>query len=212
MYYCKIRIGIKEILLFWRIKQYMSLIKDISKCEYMMLSGFDINNLVRNNRLVINPFDEEAVRENGVDFKLADEIAHHKIFEKEFVLDPSSESDINNSYKISKGVTTFIIRANEQVLLSTLEYIEVPDDIAGFVELRSTWARHGLSVPPTIIDAGFKGNITLEVINNAPYDIMLKPKTNFAHIVFNKLNNKTSIPYNGTYSGQRGIKLPKPIK
>lgn len=190
---------------------YIILLKTKLKCECMMLSGFDIDNLVKTNRLVINPFDADAVRENGVDFRLADEIAHHKTFENGFILDPSNESHIRDSYEILKGETTFIIKASEQVLLSTLEFVEVPDDIAGFVELRSTWARHGLSIPPTIIDAGFKGNITLEVINNAPYDIMLKAGTHFAHIVFNKLNNKTSIPYNGTYSGQRGIKLPKPI-
>ncbi len=182
-----------------------------TKGKNIMLSGFDINNLVKSGRLIITPFDEEAVRENGIDLKLADEIAHHKIFSDVFILDPSNDSHIKNSYVISKGEKILIITAHEQILLSTLEYIKIPDDIAGFVELRSTWARHGLSIPPTIIDAGFEGNITLEVVNNAPYNIMLKSGTPFAHVVFNKLNNKVSTPYNGTYSGQRGIRLPKPI-
>lgn len=177
-----------------------------------MLSGFDIRNLVDTERLIIMPFDNSMVRENGIDFKLADEIAHHKTFDNGFVLDPSDESHIKNSYEVSKSIDSLVIKAHEQVLLSTLEYIKVPDDVAGFVELRSTWARHGLSLPPTIIDAGFEGNITLEVMNNAPYDIMLKPSTPFAHIIFNKLSNRADVPYNGTYSGQRGVRLPKPIK
>ena len=68
-----------------------------------------------------------------------------------------------------------VIGAKEQVLLSTLEHVTLPDDLVGMVELRSTWARHGLSMPPTIIDAGFSGTVTLEVINNAPYKIGIKP-------------------------------------
>ncbi|MEM3296699.1 MAG: hypothetical protein QXG73_01335, partial [Candidatus Micrarchaeaceae archaeon] len=82
----------------------------------------------------------------------------------------------------------------------------------GFVELRSTWARHGLSMPPTIIDAGFSGNVTLEVFNNAPYGILLKPKTRFAHIIFAATMNKVKNTYKGKYLGQRGIRLPKTIK
>ncbi len=105
-----------------------------------------------------------------------------------------------------------VIASKEQVLLSTLEYIEVPDDVAGFVELRSTWARHGLSMPPTIIDAGFKGTITLEVINNAPYAIKLRPGQRFAHVIFVKLQNKAGNTYSGFYKGQRGVKLPQVIK
>ena len=83
---------------------------------------------------------------------------------------------------MEKNSRRLIIKANEQVLFSTIEYIELPDDIMGFVEVRSTWARHGISLPPTIIDAGFKGTVTLEAINNAPYAIALKPKQRFAHL------------------------------
>jgi dCTP deaminase len=178
----------------------------------MMLSGFDIEHLVKTGRLSVRPFSKGSVRENGIDFRLANEIARHPLFKEGFVLDPSNPAHISSSYKIEKGKGRMVIRAHEQVLLSTLEFIEVPDDIAGFVELRSTWARHGLSMPPTIIDAGFAGNITLEVVNNAPYDIALKSRIPFAHIVFNKLNNKASDPYKGTYYGQKGIRLPKPIR
>ena len=67
-------------------------------------------------------------------------------------------------------------------------------------------------MPPTIIDAGFKGTITLEVINNAPYAIKLRPKQRFAHVIFVKLQNRTGNTYSGFYKGQRGIKLPQVIK
>ena len=140
----------------------------------MILSDYDINGMIKMKRLVIKPFYNDMVRENGIDMRLAAEIAHHKDMGSDFVMDPmSSNEDIGKCFDIKKNAKEMVIGSKEQVLLTTSEYIEVPDDVAGFVELRSTWARHGLSMPPTIIDAGFKGTITLEVINNAPYAIKL---------------------------------------
>ena len=178
----------------------------------MILSDFDLLNFINSKRLKIEPFTADIVRENGIDFRLADEIAHHKKLEDGFVMDPSDEKMIERSYDIQKGLDKLIINPHEQVLLSTIEYVEIPDDIVGIVELRSTWARHGLSMPPTIIDAGFKGTVTLEVINNAPNGIFLRPETRFAHIVFIKTTSRVEKSYaTGSYSGQRGIKLPKAI-
>lgn len=179
----------------------------------MILSDYDINGMIKMKRLVIKPFYNDTVRENGIDMRLAPEIAHHKDMGPDFIMDPSSsDEDIKECFKLKRNAKELIIGSKEQVLLSTHEYIEVPDDVAGFVELRSTWARHGLSMPPTIIDAGFKGTITLEVINNAPYAIRLKPKQRFAHVIFVKLQNKTANAYSGFYKSQRGIKLPQVIK
>jgi dCTP deaminase len=85
----------------------------------------------------------------------------------------------------------------------------MPDNLMGFVELRSSWARHGLSMPPTIIDAGFKGDITLEVINHSTHNIALKPGVRFAHIIFAATMNRVKNTYSGKYLGQRGIRTPK---
>ena len=175
----------------------------------MILSDYDLINAIRHKRIVIRPFMKETIRENGVDFRLDDQIARHKKHAGKFVLDPSNAKHVKETYSVAKGQRKLILEPHEQVLLSTYEYMEMPDDVMGFVELRSTWARHGISMPPTIIDAGFKGNVTLEVINNAPYSIALSPMQRFAHIIFVKTNNKVESAYLGSYMGQRGVRLPK---
>ncbi|MGC8568351.1 MAG: dCTP deaminase [Candidatus Micrarchaeia archaeon] len=177
----------------------------------MILSDFDIMNMVKSGRMSIKPFAKDIIRENGADFRLANEIARHVAPEKDFVLDPTDKKAVENSYKIEKNKKELIINSHEQVLLSTYETISMPDDVAGFVELRSTWARHGLSMPPTVIDAGFKGTVTLEVFNNAPYGIKLKPGLGFAHIIFIKTSSKVASAYSGIYQNQNGIHLPKVI-
>jgi dCTP deaminase len=178
----------------------------------MILSDFDLSSAIKGRRLIIEPFEQELVRENGIDLRLDDEVARHVVGDKDFVMDPSNEEHIKKSYKLEKKVTEIILDPKEQVLLTTYEQMEVPDDLMGFVELRSTWARHGLSMPPTIIDAGFVGNITLEVINNSPYKIKLRPMQRFAHIIFAKTSSRVNNVYSGQYKGQKGVRLPKVLK
>ncbi len=178
----------------------------------MILSDFDLLSVIRAKRLIIKPFDRELVRENGVDLRLDSEIGRHIVHNGDFVMDPFNKDHITSSFKIEKGKKEMVLGPKEQVLMSTVEYIELPDDLMGFVELRSTWARHGLSVPPTIIDAGFFGNITLEVINNCPYKIKLRHMQRFAHVIFAKTSNRVENVYSGKYKGQKGIKLPKVLQ
>lgn len=82
------------------------------------------------------------------------------------------------------------------------ERISMPDDLMAFVELRSTWARKGLLIPPTIIDAGFIGDITLEIVSFSELTVPYGQR--FAHIVFAKMTSP-SRPYRGKYHEQRGI-------
>ena len=176
----------------------------------MILSDFDLRNYISSKRLVVKPFEDELVRENGLDLRLGNEIGiHNPELTEDFVLDPSNEEHLRKEYTVTKDLDNLVIPARSQVLLTTNEFLEMPDNLMGFVELRSSWARHGLSMPPTIIDAGFKGDITLEVINHTRHGISLKPKSRFAHIIFAVTMNKVSKTYLGSYSGQRGVRTPK---
>jgi dCTP deaminase len=88
----------------------------------------------------------------------------------------------------------------------------MPDYLMAFVGLRSTWARHHISMSGlTVIDAGFCGSIVLE-INRGMYgfdgnllpDLPVPYGERFAHIIFARTSNPC-VPYAGKYQGQRGI-------
>ncbi|MFZ1074826.1 MAG: dCTP deaminase [Minisyncoccia bacterium] len=84
----------------------------------------------------------------------------------------------------------------------TKEHIWMPNDLCAFVQLRSTWARKGFMIPPTVIDAGFSGMITLEIASFA--DQRLPIGERFAHVIFCKLCSPSE-PYDGKYQHQQGI-------
>ncbi len=176
-----------------------------------MLSDLDLRNLISAKRLVVTPFEKEMIRENGIDMTLSNGVGRHKKMPDDFVMDPYDEKAIASAFEIGRAAGRVVIGAHEHVLLSINEYLELPDDLMALVELRSTLARHGLSMPPTYVDAGYKGTIVLEVVNNAPYKISLKVSERFAHMIFIKTLNRVIRPYTGGYQGQRGVNLPKKL-
>ena len=173
----------------------------------MILSDFDLRNYIKSGRLKIVPFDESIIRENGLDLRLGNTIARLKRTSKILDVEKTYEANIEDFYEVEEG-SEFIIYPNERVLLHTLEYIKLPPELMGFVNLRSTYARLGMALPPTIIDGGFEGQLTIELIGGS-FPVKLYAGKRFIHVVFAKLTSPVEKPYQGIYQGQRGVTLPK---
>ncbi|RLI05451.1 dCTP deaminase [Candidatus Bathyarchaeota archaeon] len=172
----------------------------------MILSDVELKKYIQKKRLKINPLKKDTIRENGVDLHLGNRIARLK--QKRKVMDTKNERlKPEEFYKIESG-EEFTLRPYEKVLVYTLEYLELPPDLMGFVELRSTYARCGLTLPPTVVDGGFKGNLTLGITGSA-FPVKLYAGERFVHLVFARLTSPVKKPYSGKYQRQSGLTLPK---
>lgn len=167
----------------------------------MILSNSDIRDYIKRKRLIIKPLSKDTIRENGIDLRISREIAHFKRTKK--IYDVRDKATKPNDFYKKEKADSFIIHPHERILVSTLETVGLEDDLMGFVNLRSTYARMGLMIPPTIIDAGFKGQLTLEVMGG-PFPVKVYAGDRFCHAVLAKLTSK-SIRYRGTYQGQKGV-------
>jgi len=58
------------------------------------------------------------------------------------------------------------LKPGDFTLASTVERFEMPEDLVGMVHDKSTWARRGLSLFNTVIEPGWHGWLTLELVNN----------------------------------------------
>ena len=175
----------------------------------MILAKREIIELINKGNLKIEPFNEEIVRENGLDLRIGEEYATYSF--QNHIIDPYSidSSDFLFSRVLAKD-GRIVIPPRNFVLLVTKEKIKMPKDVVGLCNLRSTLARYGLSVPPTVIDAGFEGNVVIEVVNNSQNYVILKPNTRFLHVILIKLTSESQ--YKGKYQGQTGLTLPKSLK
>ena len=96
---------------------------------------------------------------------------------------------------------------NTAILARTNEYITMPDDITGIVLGKSTYARCGLFCNTTPLEAGWEGEVTLELRNLESHPIRLYINEGIAQILFFRGELPTHT-YNGSYQGQRGVTLP----
>ncbi len=168
----------------------------------MILSDRTIKELIEKGKLKVEPFEKELIQCSSLDLRLGYQIARYKVRNYLDVKKPNWEID----YEEINEENGFYIQPKEFVLATTLEYIELPPDLTAFVEGRSSLGRLGLFIENAgWVDAGFKGQLTLELFNANSYPIKLYPKMRICQLVFAKLDQPPQRPYSGKYQGQRGV-------
>ena len=102
-------------------------------------------------------------------------------------------------------VESFVLYPQKFVLASTNELIKIPDHMCGVVHGRSSVGRLGIQVQNAgFIDAGFVGQITLELVNQSNAPVLLKPNMRICQLVMHNLHGQSKRPYRGKYQGQVG--------
>lgn len=96
------------------------------------------------------------------------------------------------SYTVSEG-TRF-------TLASAIEEFDMPDSLLGIVHDKSSWARKGLSVFNTVIEPGWKGFLTLELVFHGNEPVIIPYGSGIAQVIFHSLENPSA--YKGKYQNQ----------
>lgn len=103
-----------------------------------------------------------------------------------------------------------IIHPGEFILGTSLETVNVPDDMVARVEGRSSYGRLGIVVHATagFVDPGFEGQITLEMQNLGNAPVKVYPEDRICQIVFETMTSPAEVPYgekrDAKYMNQQG--------
>lgn len=178
----------------------------------MILSDRDIKVALSTGRVKITPAVDFTTQLGScsVDLRLGNvfRVFNHT---KTPYLDPQNPNtlkDVTSEVEIKPG-ESFTLHPNEFCLAMTMEYVEMPDDLAGRLEGRSSIGRMGVIVHSTAatIDSGFRGNITLELANMGMIPVMLYPGMRICSISFETLSSASEVPYykkvKAKYAGQQ---------
>lgn len=92
------------------------------------------------------------------------------------------------------------------VLASAIEEFNMPPDLVGIVHDKSTWARKGLSVFNTVIEPGFHGGLTLELVYHGEGELVIPAGSGIAQVVFHQ--TLAEAHYNGKYQFQGTDPVP----
>ena len=184
----------------------------------MRLSDGDIEAALESGHIKLTPQpSESAISGISVDLRLA---KGFRVFSNNSVpfLDLSGEREqlnkdidrVMGKEIIIEGDDAFFIHPGELVLGSTLESVEIPGDLVGWLDGRSSLARLGLMVHVTAgrIDPGWKGQVVLEFYNLGKMPLALKPEMIICALSFETLSNPANRPYcsreNAKYKNQQG--------
>ncbi|AVO23121.1 deoxycytidine deaminase [Xanthomonas phage RiverRider] len=88
-------------------------------------------------------------------------------------------------------------------LASAIEEFQMPDDLVGIVHDKSTWARRGLSVFNTVIEPGWHGFLTLELVYHGQEELIIPAGSGIAQVVFHE--TAVASAYNGKYQNQEDM-------
>lgn len=167
---------------------------------------------------MITPFEPQAVREGvvsyglssmGYDFRLGNEFAFVR---PGVVGSPKNKDAFESSYRriIRDGV--LVLHPHSYTLAQSLEYFEIPDDVLGIVYGKSTYARLGVMLNMTPIEPGWKGHMTLSIVNHSGTPVELFTGEGIGQIVFYQADEVPLVTYatkQGKYQDARGIQTAR---
>lgn len=169
-----------------------------------VMVDWQIKKAIRKHQIQIDPFNIQHINPNSIDVKLGSVFLSYG--DSSEVLDPYDSSSIISNLE---EVTREWINPGEFLLASTLETISLPDNIVASIEGKSSIARLGVELHQTggWIDAGFCGQVTLEMCNVNTRPVRIYPGMLVGQLVFYKTKH-AAIPYgmkaSSKYQGQTG--------
>lgn len=182
----------------------------------MILSDTSIRNYIEDGSLVIDPFDKKAIQPASLDIRLGIG-AHYAVApSNDDFISPLNVSHIDKSFVEMPNATSIAINPGDFVLTTTMERVELPSNLVGIVNGKSSLGRLGLLIHATagFIDPGFKGQITLELSNVSRTRLVLESGMRVGQLTFQLLDQSAEKPYghpdlNSKYVEQSGATMSK---
>jgi dCTP deaminase len=134
----------------------------------------------RNHLLQAKPFDEMfAEKQTG-------QLVSHGM------------SEAGYDIRIKQGMTLHPLK--RFAIASSIERFEMPDNLMAIVHDKSSWARRGLSVFNTVIEPGWCGWLTIEIVYHGWVPLHIPAGSGIAQVIFHKLS--VPVQYSGRYQDQ----------
>lgn len=183
-----------------------------------ILTDRDILKKIANNEITISPLIDAATQVGtaSIDLRLGTEFivftkseqSHVRLEKKQEEAELDLRQNLQYFHVKPFLEEKFMLHPGEFALGCTLEYVNIPQDLTGSLQGRSSWARMGLMVHSTagFVDAGYSGILTLELTNVGRLPIPLYPGLRIAQLSFLQTTSPSIIPYTGRYKQSSNLK------
>ena len=176
----------------------------------VILSDRTIREELDAGRIVIDPLLPKSIQPSSVDLHID---RYFRVFRNHTMGHIDVKKNLEELTELVEIAEedTFMLHPGEFVLGSTLERVSLPTDLVARLEGKSSLGRLGLLIHSTagFVDAGWDGQLTLELSNVANLPITLYPGMKIGQISFLQMSTPAEHPYGAgklgsKYQGQVG--------
>jgi dCTP deaminase len=170
----------------------------------VVLSDKTIRSEIESGRIAIDPYDAELIQPSSIDVRVDRQFRVFHNGRYPYIDVRRELPDLTELVTIDDE-GPFILHPGEFVLGQTLEKVTLPDDLVARLEGKSSLGRLGLLIHSTagFVDAGFSGNLTLELSNVANLPITIYHGMPIGQISFMRMDGPVEKPYG---QGAKGSK------
>ncbi len=149
-------------------------------------------------RLVVTPLlEDDQVGEASIDLRLGTEflLLRRTLQAGVDVGDPGFQAQVDDLYEkivtpIGEGLW---LHPQQFALGATFEFVRLPPTLGAYVLGRSSWGRLGLLVATAVmVQPGFAGSLTLELVNEGDSPVLLYPGLTIAQLAVHSLHAQTA--------------------
>jgi len=161
----------------------------------MVLGRERILNEIRERNL-IEGYSEDCVEPAGYDLRVGE--FFRIVGGGEMLRDSKKTPDVERI--VAERIE---LKPNEYILIRTLEKVNMPSDIAGFVFNKSSVFRCGCTTVNAFVDPGFSGKLTFGLKNISELKFTLEKGAKITQIVFQETEGAGV--YDGKYQGGKVV-------
>ncbi len=171
----------------------------------MVLSDRTIREEIEAGRIAFDPFDPDLIQPSSVDVRVDNRFRVFHNARRPYIDVREPMDDLTELVTIEREDQPFILHPGEFVLGQTLERVRLPDDLVARLEGKSSLGRLGLLIHSTagFVDAGWEGNLTLELSNVANLPITIYRGMPIGQISFMRMDRAVEHPYGSDEAGSK---------
>jgi dCTP deaminase len=170
----------------------------------MVLSDRTIRAEIEAGRIAFDPFDPALIQPSSVDVRVDRQFRVFHNGRHPYIDVKREMEDLTELVEVP-GDEPFILHPGEFVLGQTLERVKLPNDMVARLEGKSSLGRLGLLIHSTagFVDAGFEGNLTLELSNVANLPITIYHGMPIGQISFMRMDGPVEHAYGSRETGSK---------
>ena len=169
----------------------------------MILTGDVIRHEIASGQIIISPLALDQIGPASIDLHLGDEI---RVMEGgPDVIDMTEDADYRLVTKVQRLDRPYLLKPGETIHGITKEHIHLPDNICGWLEGRSRFARLGLMIHVTsgFVAPGVNNRQVLEMANVAGRPLAIHGGTRICQLVLQRTEGKAI--YQGRFVQQERL-------